>query len=311
MKVIFAGTPQFAVDTLQRLLHSKHKIVGVLTQPDRPRGRGLKMMMSPVKLLALNHELPIFQAVNLKDSAEVDRLRALQADAMVVAAYGLLLPASVLDVTSFGCINIHPSLLPRWRGAAPIPRTLEAGDKETGVTIMQMDQGLDTGPILLQKKYHVTTDETSETLLGKLAALGADALIETLDSLESGTIVPTPQNSSGATYAHKINKEEGLLDWTQPAIILEQIVRAFNPWPVAYTTWQGQNLRIWFAKAMDDAHEQAPRTLLRISREGLDIAAGDGVLRLLQVQEPGGKVLSIADFYNAKASMLKVGEHFI
>ena len=230
---------------------------------------------------------------------------------MVVAAYGLLVPMSVLSLPRLGCINIHPSLLPRWRGAAPIQRAIFAGDSITGVTIMQMDQGLDTGPILLQHQYVMEPDETSQTLHDQLAKLGAQALLDTLDLLVNDKIEPMPQDNNLTTYAHKISKEEALIDWMQPAVELECEVRAFNPWPIAYTTWRNQNLRVWKAKAIAKKHDAEPRTLVNASREGIDIVTGDGVLRLLAVQLPGGKVLSIADFYNARHTELIVGEHFL
>lgn len=311
LKIIFAGTPEFAVCALEELLHSHHQIVAVYTQPDRPKGRGLKLTPGPVKELALSYQLPIYQPASLKDAYEQERLAHFSADVMVVAAYGLLLPAAVLSLFPLGCINIHPSLLPRWRGAAPIQRTIYSGDTLTGVSIMQMDQGLDTGPVLLQRHYELKSDETSQTLHDILAKLGAKALIETLDLLHEKKITATPQDNTLATYAEKISKEEALIDWIQPAAELEREIRAFNPWPVAYTSWHGQNLRIWSAKMIAENHTVSPRTIVQASTEGIDIATGKGVLRLLSVQLPGGKVLSIADFYNARRKELIVGEHFI
>jgi methionyl-tRNA formyltransferase len=311
MKIIFAGTPAFAEFALQALIRSPHEIVAVYTQPDRPSGRGLKVTPSPVKTLALTHHLPVHQPVSLKGETEQKEMAALQADVMVVAAYGLLLPAAVLSIPAFGCINIHPSLLPRWRGAAPIQRTLFAGDKETGVTIMQMDAGLDTGPMLLQKHYTIAADETSKTLHDKLAVIGAEALIETLTLLEQGKLQPQVQDNSLATYANKISKEEALIDWSRPAVELENEIRAFNPWPVAYTSWKAQSLRIWLAKATGETSQAEPRTIIRASRDGIDVATGAGVLRLLQLQLPGGKTQAVADFYNAHREQLIIGEHLI
>lgn len=311
MKIIFAGTPSFAEIALEELLHSSHQIVAVYTQPDKPAGRGLKVKPSPVKALAETYHLPIYQPKTLKDSYEQERLANFQADVMVVAAYGLLLPQAVLQLPKWGCINIHPSLLPRWRGAAPIQRTIYAGDTVTGVTIMQMDQGLDTGPMLLQEKYKLEADETSQTLHDKLAKLGAKALIVALDQLAQGQLQAIPQDHAQATYAHKISKEEALIDWLRPAIALEREIRAFNPWPVAYTSWHEQSLRIWEAKALAETTTATPRTILHASREGIDIATGKGILRLLEVQLPGGKKISVADFYNAKQHELIIGEHFI
>lgn len=311
MKLIFAGTPEFAVFALEALTQSKHDIVAVYTQPDKPSGRGLKLTASPVKNFATQHQLPIYQPASLKLEDEQKTLAAFNADVMVVAAYGLLLPSAILRAPRLGCVNIHPSLLPRWRGAAPIQRAVFAGDKTSGVTIMQMDEGLDTGPMYLQKPYTLHAEETSASLHDALAKLGASALVEVLDLLEQGKIAATPQDNSQTTYANKISKEEALIDWQQPAKELEQEIRAFNPWPIAYTSWQGQNLRIWQAKALDEVCIAEPRKILRASREGIDVATGNGVLRILQVQLPGGKVHSVSDFYNAKRELLVVGEHFI
>lgn len=311
MKIIFAGTPAFAESALQALIDSHHEILAVYTQPDRPSGRGLKLTPSPVKTLALQHGLTVCQPASLKGEDEQRALAAFGADVMVVAAYGLLLPAAVLTIPAKGCINIHPSLLPRWRGAAPIQRTLHAGDKETGVTIMEMDVGLDTGPMLLRKLYTIADDETSKTLHDKLAVIGASALIETLALVEQGKSKPEVQDNELATYASKLSKEEALLDWTKPAATLVNEIKAFNPWPVAHTNWKNEHLRIWLAKVVDVESKQEPRTIVNASREGIDIATGEGVVRLLQVQMPGGKAQSISDFYNAHRNELKVGDHFI
>lgn len=306
LKVIFAGTPEFAVSALQALIESPHEIVAVYTQPDRPAGRGLKLTPSPVKVLAQEQGLKLLQPATLK--GEEDAIKFLNADVMAVAAYGLLIPASVLRIPPLGCVNIHPSLLPRWRGAAPIQRTIEAGDKVSGVTIMQMDEGLDTGPTLIQHRYTLTPNETAQTLHDRLAHMGAEALIETLNFLAQGTLKPEPQDNALATYANKLTKEEGLIDWTLPAHTIENMVRAFNPWPVAYTAWHQENMRVWMAKAMNEEHQAIPATILRASTEGIDVATGKGVLRLLQVQLPGGKAISAADFYLSRKDMLKIGK---
>lgn len=311
LNIIYAGTPEFAACVLKTLLTSRHKIVAVYTQPDKPYGRGLKLASSAVKLLALEKQLPLFQPKSLKDSYEVETLKNFNADVMVVAAYGLLLPADVLRVPRLGCINIHPSLLPRWRGAAPIQRTIYEGDSISGVTIMQMDQGLDTGPILLKREYVLDPQETSVTLTHKLAELGGSTLIDALNLLAQNKLVPIPQNEKEASYAQKLSKEEALIDWRKSAIELEREIRAFNPWPIAYTTWQQHHLRIWSAKAIEDSHSMEPRTIVRATAEGIDIATGKGILRLLQLQLPGGKVITASDFYNARRDVLTVGKHFI
>lgn len=311
LKIIFAGTPVFASVALEALIHSRHQVIAVYTQPDRPSGRGLKLTPSPVKLLAQSYQLPLYQPVSLKDEREQERLTELNADVIVVAAYGLLLPAAVLSAPRLCCVNIHPSLLPRWRGAAPIQRAIFAGDSVTGVTIMKMDQGLDTGPILLQHEYQMAADETSQTLHDRLAKDGAQALIEALDLLAQDKLPSRLQDNQSATYAEKITKEEALLDWEQPALVLEHIIRSFNPWPVAFTTWQGKNLRIWMARALQEVHNQPARTIVSASREGIDIAAGTGVLRLLELQLPGGKVMPAADFFNAHHDKLVPGHRFL
>ena len=310
LKIVFAGTPAFAAVALEALMHSAHQVVAVYTQPDKPAGRGLKLTASAVKNLAIQYQLPIYQPETLKSQEAQAELAALKPDVMVVAAYGMILPKAVLEIPRYGCINIHPSLLPRWRGAAPIQRTIFAGDRETGVAIMQMDEGLDTGPVLLQRNYKLSPLETSQTLHDKLSKLGAETLIEALNLLSQGQLIATPQSQDEKCikYEKKITKEEAIINWHQSAIELERKVNAFNPWPVAQTTWQGQPLRIWLAKTVSENAHAAPGTIVRASHDGVDIATGDELLRLLEVQIPGGKVLSISDFYNAHHAQLQVGK---
>ena len=306
MNIIFAGTSAFSVPSLEALIHAKHQVIAVYTPPDRPAGRGLKLTHSPIKQVALAHQIPIFQPASLKDSDVQQTLKNLQADVMVVAAYGLLLPQTVLDMPRYGCINIHPSLLPRWRGAAPIPRPIEAGDVETGVTIMQLDAGLDTGPIWTQTHYLMQPDETSQSLHDVLASISITALLNTLDRLETGQHQVVPQNDAQATYAAKIEKSEAQINWHQSAIISERKIRAFNPWPVAWATWNQQSLRIWQARALSDACPEniKPGTVIALHRDAIDVSTGEGILQLLKVQLPGGKPLSVEQFVHGHGQFI-------
>ena len=309
MRIVFAGTPAFASIILTELLQAGQHVVAVYTQPDRPAGRGLKLTPSPVKQLAVMHQLLVMQPQGLHLPEEQARLDVLQPDVVIVAAYGLLLPRAVLTIPRYGCINVHPSLLPRWRGAAPIIHTILAGDELSGVSIMQLDQGLDTGPILLQRSYLLAQQETAKTLHDKLAALGAAALLEALSLLLSGRFKLRQQDEQQAIYANKIHKMEACLQWVKRSIELERMVRAFNPWPVAYTYWQGKPLRIFSAQILSQAQlpPAQPGTILAASRIGVDVATGDGVLRLLTLQLPNGRRLSAADFYNAQHTKLVIG----
>lgn len=306
-RIIFAGTPEFSVSALQALLDSEHHVIAVYTQPDRPSGRGRKLSPSPIKQLANAHNIPIYQPQTLRNPDEQQRLRELNADIMVVVAYGLLLPKAVLDAPRLGCLNIHASLLPRWRGAAPIQRAILEGDHETGVTIMQMDEGLDTGAMLHKVACPISDKDTNETLHHRLAALGALAILHTLNHLNE--LTPIQQNASLATYASKITKEEAALDWTMPAEVLARKIRAFYGWPVAFTQLDGTPLRIFDARVLPTTTQQeTPGKIIATSSDGISIATGKGVLQILTCQWPGAKKLAVADILNAKHNLLTVGK---
>lgn len=284
---------------LEALLASRHRVLAVYTQPDRPAGRGQQVTMSAVKQCALRHQLPIEQPQTLKDPAAIERLAQWSADLMIVVAYGLLLPKAVLETPRLGCVNIHASLLPRWRGAAPIQRAIQAGDKESGVTIMQMDVGLDTGPMLLERVTPLDPRETAATLHDRLAALGAAAIIEAIDAIAAGFASPREQPKEGATYAAKIRKEEALIDWSQAAVDIDRQVRAFNPWPIAETRLNGQQLRVWEAVPLANQSSAAPGTVISTSTAGIEVATGAGTLQLTRVQAAGRKAMPAADFLKA------------
>jgi len=307
MKLVFAGTPDFAVPSLLAA-DARNEVVAVYTQPDRPAGRGRALTASPVKRMAAERGLAVHQPERLKGSEVLDTLRALEPDLMIVVAYGLLLPQAVLDIPRFGCWNVHASLLPRWRGAAPIQRAIQAGDAETGVCLMQMEKGLDTGPVLMRQSTPIAPDDTGGSLHDRLAALGAQVLSDGLGLLRAG-IHPERkvQPEAGVTYAHKLDKAEARLDWSQPARALADTVRAFDPWPVAEAEVAGERLRIHAASALPLAHGHAPGTVLFAGRDGIDIACGDGALRLLRVQRAGGRAIDVADYLNARSDLRGAG----
>jgi methionyl-tRNA formyltransferase len=300
LRIAFAGTPHFALPALRALLSSTHRVVGVLTQPDRPAGRGRELRASPVKLVALDAGLPLAQPATLKTPESRVELASWTPDVLVVVAYGLILPPAVLELPRLGCVNIHGSLLPRWRGAAPIQRAILAGDAETGVTIMQLDAGLDTGPTLLERRHRIGSHDTAGDLHDALAELGAAALTEALDGLAAGTLAATPQPTAGATYAPKLEKSEARIDWSVDAYEIDRRVRAFNPWPVAETTFGGETLRILRAHAAGPvATDAAAGTLLGLAEDGLHVACGTGVLAVSELQRAGKRPVSARDFANA------------
>ena len=301
LKIIFAGTPEFAATALEALLTTSHEVVAVYTQPDRPAGRGRKLQPSPVKQLALEHGIEVRQPQKLKDPADQAALAELEADLMVVVAYGLLLPQAVLDAPRLGCVNIHASLLPRWRGAAPIQRAILAGDEESGITIMQMEAGLDTGPMLHVLKTPILKDDTGSSLHDRLAELGARALLESLGGIADGSLIPQPQDDELATYASKLDKAEARIDWSRPAADIDLQVRAFNSWPVAQCDFQGKVMRVWQSRPLQEAAPDSaePGQVVAAGKSGIDVATGEGVLRILNLQMPGKRAMSAADFLNA------------
>lgn len=308
LNILFAGTPEFAVPSLNALVNSEHTVVAVYTQPDRPAGRGQQLQASPVKIAAQAQALSVVQPQTLRDPAVQAELKNLQADVMVVVAYGLILPEAVLAIPRLGCVNVHPSLLPRWRGAAPIPRSIEAGDAETGVTIMQLDKGMDTGPILKQETYRPMGDETSGELHDLFSQRGAALLLETLYELEKNMATPLSQNNALATHAAKIQKQEAVIDWQLSAVDINNKIRAFNPWPVAHTVFEGNVFRILAAEAVQEKTRYEPGVLARVEKETFWIATGDGSLVVRTVQLPGKKAISAKDFINGHQNALIVGK---
>lgn len=300
LRIIFAGTPDFAARHLDALLSSEHQVVGVFTQPDRPAGRGKKLMPSPVKVLAEAHNLPVFQPSSLRPQDNQRLVADLGADIMVVVAYGLILPKAVLEMPRLGCINVHGSLLPRWRGAAPIQRSLWAGDSETGVTIMQMDVGLDTGDMLYKLSCPITAEDTSGSLYDKLAELGPQGLLATLAQLANGTARPEVQDESMVCHAEKLSKEEARIDWSLSAAQLERCIRAFNPWPMSWLEIDGQPVKVWRASVIAEAAHAEPGTIVAATKQGIQVATGDGILSLESLQPAGKKAMSAQDLLNSR-----------
>ncbi|XNM79616.1 methionyl-tRNA formyltransferase [Escherichia coli] len=311
LRIIFAGTPDFAARHLDALLSSGHNVVGVFTQPDRPAGRGKKLMPTQVKVVAQEKGLPVFQTVSLRPQENQQLVADLQADVMVVVAYGLILPKAVLEMPRLGCINVHGSLLPRWRGAAPIQRSLWAGDAETGVTIMQMDVGFSTGDMLYKLSCPITAEDTSGTLYDKLAELGPQGLITTLKQLADGTAKPEVQDETLVTYAEKLSKEEARIDWSLSAAQLERCIRAFNPWPMSWLEIEGQPVKVWKASVIDTATNAAPGTILEANKQGIQVATGDGILNLLSLQPAGKKAMSAQDLLNSRREWFVPGNRLV
>ena len=305
LRIAFAGTPDFALPALRALQASGHEIVGVWTQPDRPAGRGRYLRASPIKQYAQAHSLPFYQPATFRSTDAQTQLAVLSPDVMVVAAYGLLLPEAVLAIPRYGCVNIHASLLPRWRGAAPIQRAILAGDKVTGITLMQMSKGLDCGDILLVRETAIQDDDTAQSLHDRLALLGAKAIVDLLAAMPE--IQRTVQSDAAATYAAKLTRADARVDWTSPAVDIERAVRAFNPWPVAHTRWRGEWLKIWNAQVVSEAVAEAPGTVIAASREGIDVVTGKAVLRIKELQAAGRRRVAAADFAHSHAL---VGERF-
>lgn len=308
MRIIFAGTPDFAAEHLQALIDSPHDVVAVFTQPDRPAGRGNKLTASPVKNLALAHNIPLYQPETLKKADIQQTIASIAADIMIVVAYGLILPQVILDMPKWGCLNVHGSLLPRWRGAAPIQRACWAGDHETGITIMQMDAGLDTGDMLYKLSCPIEPDDTSATLYHKLAKLGPKGLLDTLTLISEGNIKPEKQHESDVTYAEKLSKQEAQLNWNLSAKQLERCIRAFNPWPVSYFEVKGELVKVWQANVISEMHNQPVGTILKVNKQGICIATQEGALNMTVLQPAGKKPMSAQDLLNSRKDWFVEGQ---
>ncbi|MDV6253757.1 methionyl-tRNA formyltransferase [Vibrio sp. EA2] len=311
LRIVFAGTPDFAARHLAALLSSEHEVIAVYTQPDRPAGRGKKLTASPVKNIALEHDIPVYQPENFKSDEAKQALADLNADIMVVVAYGLLLPQVVLDTPKLGCINVHGSILPRWRGAAPIQRSIWAGDAETGVTIMQMDIGLDTGDMLKIATLPIEATDTSASMYEKLADLGPQALIDCLADIAADKAVPVKQDDELANYAKKLSKEEARINWSDDAAHIERCVRAFNPWPMSHFEAAENSIKVWQSRVAEQTSDKPAGTIVQADKTGIYVATGNGVLVLEQLQVPGKKAMPVQDILNSRASWFEVGTQLI
>ncbi|HHF2902088.1 TPA: methionyl-tRNA formyltransferase [Vibrio alginolyticus] len=307
LRIVFAGTPDFAARHLAALLSSEHEVIAVYTNPDRPAGRGKKLAAPPVKQLALEHNIPVYQPESFKSDEAKQELADLNADLMVVVAYGMLLPQAVLDTPKLGCINVHGSILPRWRGAAPIQRSIWAGDAETGVTIMQMDIGLDTGDMLKIATLPIEATDTSASMYEKLAELGPEALIDCLVDIAAGKAVPVKQDDELANYAKKLSKEEARINWNDDAAHIERCVRAFNPWPMSHFEAAENSIKVWQSRVAEQTSDKPAGTIVQADKTGIYVATGNSVLVLEQLQVPGKKAMSVQDILNSRAAWFEVG----
>ncbi|MDI1352012.1 MAG: methionyl-tRNA formyltransferase [bacterium] len=310
LNIVFAGTPEFGLPCLDALIQSPHHLQAIYTQPDRPAGRGRKVQASAVKEWALSHSIPVYQPLNFKNSAAIAELAALKPDVLVVIAYGLILPRAVLDIPRLGCINVHASLLPRWRGASPIQQAILHGDGQSGVTIMQMDVGLDTGNMLSKVHYSMSNKDTAQTLHDTLSLLSAQPLLNVLEGLATDTIISEVQDDELVTYAHKIHKEDACIQWHNSAVSIDRQIRAYNPWPSAYTLLQEHILRIHQAQVLSSTHSQLPGTILHIEKKGITVATGDQLLLIEKIQFPGARAITVADWLNSGKTQLQVGSIF-
>lgn len=311
LRIVFAGTPDFAALHLAALLSSEHDVIAVYTNPDRPAGRGKKLTPTPVKSLALEHDIPVYQPENFKSDEAKQALVDLNADIMIVVAYGMLLPQAVLDTPRLGCVNVHGSILPRWRGAAPIQRSVWAGDAEAGVTIMQMDIGLDTGDMLKIASLPIEATDTSASMYDKLAVLGPEALVDCLADISNGNAQPVKQDDEQATYAKKLSKEEARIDWNDDAAHLERCVRAFNPWPISHFEAADNTIKVWQSRLESQTTDKAAGTILQADKTGIYVATGNGVLVLEKLQVPGKKAMPVQDILNSRASWFEVGTQLV